>query len=353
MWNKSTHEYSRPMKEVFHIEGRGTTEAVKRAATDFGIEKSFGRASRQFMEHYGFELSSSTMMRTTEKSATAAQRYLEERLEEGKKSYDEPQSKRPGVDVMVAELDGCELRTGKCMTAQEAGRTDVEPEARVRVEEWKEVRTGLVRPLGEVDSSYVCQMGSYETLCEQLFAMGCIRGLGEETKVVAPGDGGNGLMEEMRVHFPNFQYILDHPHMKSHFYETAEELGIEEKLRPRWIQSYIDKLWKGNSLEVIDELKVLFKDTGCESVDRLRKYLERFAGSVDYGRYKELGWPIASGEVESAHRYIPQERMKIPGACWKIETVNPMLSLRVIRATGWWEEFWAWNSQNNKETRVA
>ena len=47
-----------------------------------------------------------------------------------------------------------------------------------------------------------------------------------------------------------------------------------------------------------------------------------------------------SGEVESAHRYIPQKRMKIPGACWSPATINPMLALRVMRENDWWEPFW-------------
>ncbi len=49
---------------------------------------------------------------------------------------------------------------------------------------------------------------------------------------------------------------------------------------------------------------------------------------------------LRSGEVESAHRYIPQKRLKIPGATWHPDIVNPMLALRVIRANEWWSDFW-------------
>ncbi len=48
---------------------------------------------------------------------------------------------------------------------------------------------------------------------------------------------------------------------------------------------------------------------------------------------KSRGLPIGSGEVESAHGCItPQKRLKIPGATWHPDTINPMLALRVIRA---------------------
>ena len=60
-------------------------------------------------------------------------------------------------------------------------------------------------------------MDEYPELCTELFKAACARGLTPETQVVAPGDGGNGLKEEMEVHFLQFQYILDHRHLESHF----------------------------------------------------------------------------------------------------------------------------------------
>ena len=49
---------------------------------------------------------------------------------------------------------------------------------------------------------------------------------------------------------------------------------------------------------------------------------------------------MASAEIESAHKYIPQKRLKIAGATWHPLTINPMLALRIIRANNWWFEFW-------------
>ena len=78
----------------------------------------------------------------------------------------------------------------------------------------------------------------------------------------------------------------------------------------------------------------------CDRLRRLTAYLARFQDAVFYDEYKAKGYPIGSGEVERAHRYIPQKRLKIAGASWKPETVNQMLALRVMRANGWWTDFW-------------
>jgi len=48
-----------------------------------------------------------------------------------------------------------------------------------------------------------------------------------------------------------------------------------------------------------------------------------------------------SGTLKS----IPQKRLKIPGAGWKEESINPMLSLRIVRADDWWEDFWYQRTQ--------
>ena len=50
---------------------------------------------------------------------------------------------------------------------------------------------------------------------------------------------------------------------------------------------------------------------------------------------------IGSGEIKSAHCYVIQHRLKIAGAWWKIENAEKMLALRVVRANGDWEKYWA------------
>ena len=64
------------------------------------------------------------------------------------------------------------------------------------------------------------------------------------TQVVVPGDGANGLREAVVAVFPGAQYILDHPHLKSHFYDTADALGLEDPERHQWVKGYMDQLWE-------------------------------------------------------------------------------------------------------------
>jgi hypothetical protein len=61
-------------------------------------------------------------------------------------------------------------------------------------------------------------------------------------------------------------------------------------------------------------------------------------------KYREAladGFPIGSGEIESAHRYVAQKRLKLPGAWWRVEHAEHMLALRINRLNGDWDTYWA------------
>ena len=83
-----------------------------------------------------------------------------------------------------------------------------------------------------------------------------------------------------------------------------------------------------------------YRGQGQKRIANLFEHLQRFVDAVNYDYFRAIGLPIGSGEVESAHRYIPQKRLKISGATWHPDTINPMLALRIIRANNWWSDFW-------------
>ena len=71
------------------------------------------------------------------------------------------------------------------------------------------------------------------------------------------------------------------------------------------------------------------------------RYLEARKGQLNYREALAEGLPIGSGEIESAHRYVAQKRLKLPGAWWLAEHAEYMLALRINRLNGDWEAYWA------------
>jgi hypothetical protein len=336
-------ESARPMKERLGVEGEHYREAVQRALVDFGIEKSYARAGLNFQEHYGWEVGRTTLRNQTLQAARDAERYVDKRLLAATQTYAQNLASPPAVDTMWLELDGCEIRTGVYMSAAEAGIADRPAQERVRIENWRDIRTGLARPLDSKEPRlYVCRMDSYDEVLEQLFGVACAQGLTPLSQVVVPGDGAKGLREAVLVTFPKAQYILDHPHLKSHLYDTATALALEGAARHAWVSDHLDRFWAGEVDQVLETWQAHQEHAPNERLRQLIDHVRRFEDGVDYGVYHKRGWPLGSGEVESAHRYVPQERLKIAGACWSPDNVNPMLALRVVRANGWWDDFWQW-----------
>jgi len=345
-------ESARPMKDILGVEGEQYSEAVQRALVDFGSEKSFARAAQSFHEHYGWEVGRTTLRNRTLEAAQEAETYIDLRLQEATRPYGQGVTALPGVDTLVLELDGCEIRTGIYMSAAAAGVSDREPHERVRVETWRDVRTGLARPLDAHERLVVCRLDSYDEVLEQLFGVGCLEGMTPHTQVVVPGDGAKGLREAVLVMFPGAQYILDQPHLKSHLYDTASALELEGSARHAWVSAHLNRFWAGEVDQVLETWQQGHEANPNERLRQLIDHVTRFEDSVDYGAYHERGWPLGSGEVESAHRYVPQERLKIAGACWSPNNVNPMLALRVVRANGWWDAFWRWRL-DRKQAQVG
>jgi hypothetical protein len=331
-----TGEGRHPVTERLQVSHATRTPAVERALADFGAEESFAQASVRFAEHYGFCLGASTVGRVVEEVAREAESYLEEKLTAAEAEYERRQAVRVWVAELLAELDGCEIRTVKCENLRDGETQQIVK--RVRELEWREVRVGLTGRLGSLKRTYVARLGSYAEIGRDLFRAAILEGLSPLTKVIGVADGGQGLREELAIQFPHLQFILDKSHVVGHLYETAEALAYEGRRREQWVTRKVAQISAGGVKKVLRELRR--KAQGCERAGRLCGYLERFQDALSYDRFKAAGYPIGSGEVESAHRYIPQKRLKIAGASWKAETVNQMLALRLIRANGWWAEFW-------------
>ena len=346
--NRATGQTARPVYDALGIGDGARTPALERALTDFGAEQSFRRAAERFEEHYGFEVKKDRLRRATQRRAHQAVDFLQQRLKTERAAYEQPLSERPGEDVILVELDGSMVRTGWLVVESGEEVTEKRGLPRSRREEaWREVRVGFARPLEDSQKRYVARMSGYSEICDALFSVAVEQGLSKRSEVISVSDGGNGLRDRLRAVFPNLKYLLDLPHLRKNLYETAEDLCLEDADRPLWVSEIVESLWSGDQAGVQRRLAQLVEE-GSDRARQLAGFLERYSDSLDYAGFSERGWPLGSGEIESAHRSIPQARLKLPGAWWRPDNVQPMLALRVVRANGWWDDFWQWEQQQRR-----
>jgi hypothetical protein len=70
------------------------------------------------------------------------------------------------------------------------------------------------------------------------------------------------------------------------------------------------------------------------------RYISNRTTFLDYQGALAADLPIGSGEIESAHRYVIQSRLKRAGAWWTRDNLENMLALRVRRANRAWDAYW-------------
>ena len=75
-----------------------------------------------------------------------------------------------------------------------------------------------------------------------------------------------------------------------------------------------------------------------ETLEKVYGYLEKHREHIDYAMYKELGLPLGSGMVESACKWLIQQRFKGVGMRWSESGVNHLLHLRLAWVNGTFEE---------------
>jgi hypothetical protein len=265
--------------------------------------------------------------------------YIETKLS----SFDsEKEKEKLSIETMLVELDGCEIRTAQLNVIEDSKeRTPVyDNPKKEKIISWRDVRLGFVRPIDSEQKIFVGKMDLYPVVINQLHNAAELIGMTQTTHVVGVADGGNGLSEELKRQFPGMQFVLDKSHLKDHFYETAEEMGICKADRPKWVNPRIKAISNGEVKKTMQELQEEYNQNPNQRLKRLLGYIERFNDALNYNEFKDKGYPIGSGEIESAHKSIPQKRLKIPGASWDKESIDPMLALRILRADDWWEDFW-------------
>ena len=340
LWNKKLKKGMRPVAELLGITHGKHSVALTRSLADFGAEESFHQASLRFQEHYGFKVEESKLRREVIKVAELSEKFVEEKLA---KSIEEAKiNPNEKTERLLLELDGCHLRTGVKVPKNQAGVTKIRKiKKSSRKIDWKETRVAFARPVEDKKQrTFVARMGKYSEIIQQLVGAAYDRGLFSETQIFALADGAIGLKEALENAFPKLQFILDRPHLKEHLYAGVEAMEFPEKLKHSIVEALVSLIEVGKVHKVIKKIQN-YQGTEAKEIETLANYLIRFQDCIHYRKFRNLGLPIGSGEIESAHRYIPQKRLKIPGATWHPLTINPMLALRIIRANDWWSEFWS------------
>jgi hypothetical protein len=88
---------------------------------------------------------------------------------------------------------------------------------------------------------------------------------------------------------------------------------------------------------VLDAIKKIKVKKRNKTSLNLSQYIINNINNIDYDDYIKRGYFIGSGAVESANRYVLQERLKLPGMRWDAANGQAVLSLMAKFKSGLWE----------------
>jgi hypothetical protein len=182
----------------------------------------------------------------------------------------------------------------------------------------------------------VAVLGSTAMLSRRMLLEALRQGLRTAKEVVWLSDGGRGFWTIYTERFAQYALgILDFYHAAENLWKAAVAcLDGRTKDAKDWFVGARHGLRHGDPDDVLYDIKRALTTKGLPEPARrvlgnLHEYLKRHREHIDYAKFKELGLPIGSGLVESACKWLIQQRFKGVGMRWSENGFNHLLHLRL------------------------
>lgn len=302
---------------------------MQRVITDFGADIAFGRVGEKLKEHYGIAVPLGAAATITYKHAHALD------------DEDVVPPVQQGVVplTLITEADGSMVPVVQFAPPAATGDPD---KRKRRVLSWKEARLSLVRRSTEVEPMFAVTLGDAATTGIALKRLAMAAGLNRHTRVHGVGDGAPWIAEQMELQFgTQSRYLIDFYHLCDYLAGAAHACAPDQSAG--WLSCQKDRLKAGQLdavMATLDPHLEIDAGDGDKPVRDCYRYIANRPGQFDYPGAIAANLPIGSGEVESAHRFVIQKRLKLPGSWWAPANAQAMLNLRCLRANHRWNDYW-------------
>jgi transposase len=166
-------------------------------------------------------------------------------------------------------------------------------------------------------------------------------------------DGAQWLWRLAEQYFGSAVQILDWYHLAEHVHKAGNGLwGEGSAAAQQWCQRLKDELWEGRGSIVLELVRTEWAKVRSPDkralLAELETYLEHNLARIDYPRYRELGLPVGSGEVEAQCKTLVGARCKQAGMRnWTYAGAEAVLRLRAAKQDGSFNALW------KRELRLA
>jgi hypothetical protein len=259
----------------------------------------------------------------------------------------------PAPEALAAELAAAPLILGADGVMVPFRPTGGQPTGKTR---WHEVKVGGLARLGQHRTRtgkvvtrrrqrrLVAVLGDIEALKPRVGLEAVRQGICTAPQVVWLSDGARGLWRLYEEQLAATAVgILDFYHAVQYLWKGAAAwLDGRTTQARRWFGWARHRLRHGQPDGVLADLVEALEVEGLpasarETLTALYAYLERHRDHIDYATYKDLGLPLGSGMVESACKWLIQQRFKGVGMRWSENGFNHLFPLRLAWVNGSFE----------------
>ena len=166
------------------------------------------------------------------------------------------------------------------------------------------------------------------------------RAHGEQAgEVIVLADGARWIWNMVEDMLPQAVQILDFSHAKHYLWDAAKIIyGEGSAFVTPWVKEREALLLDDNVAQVIAHLQA-FLDLR-PTLAPILHYFEQNQARMRYGTYRQQGYFIGSGAIESAGKQLAAGRIKGPGMRWNVTEVNALLTLRCVFLEQSWQAYW-------------
>ena len=232
----------------------------------------------------------------------------------------------------------------------------------IRQEGWKELKVGClfdvaVRPIFDPETkewleqghaahnSYLGYLGGPEVFGERLWAAAQQRGWEQHYDTQAIGDAAPWIWNLVNLHFYDSLQTIDYYHATEHLHQAADLLyPTDTTAAQRWLNRHETLLFQGHA----DQIAARLTQASSPALQTEADYFDKHKRRMQYLEFREDGYPIGSGMVESEAKQF-KARFCGPGMRWSRAGAERLIPIRAAIMGHQFDTLWplVYNSPPN------
>ncbi len=275
-----------------------------------GVEQAFEKAKRNIRNFLLVEVNDNSIRKFTQKAGKKQAELESQWIKESQDGAWLQKRERELGDIperLYASMDGVQTPVG-------------DEWRELKVLNWYEVSPVYGKKEKRArEISYHCDIAKAQEFGKLLWATGVRRFADKAKELIFVCDGAIWIWNLVSYYYPKAIQIVDWYHAIEYLSPVASALFSKSEVKKRWLDKVKAWLWDGNIEKVIWECEHYLDGVAAEFAKSAITYYSNNKERMRYSQYRQQGYAIGSGTVESSCKQVATARLKISGARWTLD----------------------------------